>query len=89
MVAGVAGLVAGAMSMAAGEFVSVSSQRDTERADIAKEERELAHEPEIGAPRADRRSTSAAASTRSSLARWPSASWQPIRSAHTFATSSG
>lgn len=46
LVAGVAGLVAGAMSMAAGEYVSVSSQRDTERADIAKEERELAHEPE-------------------------------------------
>lgn len=37
-----AGLVAGAMSMAAGEFVSVSSQADTERADRAKEERELA-----------------------------------------------
>jgi VIT1/CCC1 family predicted Fe2+/Mn2+ transporter len=46
IVAGVAGLVAGAMSMAAGEFVSVSSQRDTERADIAREARELHHEPE-------------------------------------------
>jgi VIT1/CCC1 family predicted Fe2+/Mn2+ transporter len=45
LVAGVAGLVAGAMSMAAGEFVSVSSQADTERADIARETRELATEP--------------------------------------------
>ena len=46
LVAGLAGLVAGAMSMAAGEFVSVSSQRDAERADIAKEKHELATEPE-------------------------------------------
>lgn len=45
LVAGVAGLVAGAMSMAAGEYVSVSSQADTERADIALEERELAADP--------------------------------------------
>lgn len=42
MVAGVAGLVAGAMSMAAGEYVSVSSQSDTENADIARERNELA-----------------------------------------------
>lgn len=41
-VAGVAGLVAGAMSMAAGEYVSVSSQSDTERADLEREKRELA-----------------------------------------------
>ena len=41
MVAGVAGLVAGAMSMAAGEYVSVSSQADTERADVACERHEL------------------------------------------------
>lgn len=41
LVAGVAGLVAGAMSMAAGEYVSVSSQSDTERADLARERREL------------------------------------------------
>lgn len=45
LVAGVAGLVAGAMSMAAGEYVSVSSQADTERADIALERRELAADP--------------------------------------------
>lgn len=44
--AGVAALAAGAMSMAAGEFVSVSSQRDTENADLAREERELADDPE-------------------------------------------
>lgn len=42
MVAGVAGLVAGAMSMAAGEYVSVSSQADTENADLARERNELA-----------------------------------------------
>lgn len=42
MVAGVAGLVAGAMSMAAGEYVSVSSQADTERADLERERKELA-----------------------------------------------
>ena len=41
IVAGVAGLVAGAMSMAAGEYVSVSSQADTERADLAREKKEL------------------------------------------------
>src|SRR6188508_1519209 len=46
LVAGVAGLFAGAMSMAVGEFVSVSSQRDAERADIAREKEELAHAPE-------------------------------------------
>jgi VIT1/CCC1 family predicted Fe2+/Mn2+ transporter len=42
IVAGIAGLVAGAMSMAAGEYVSVSSQSDTEEADLARERRELA-----------------------------------------------
>ena len=42
LVAGVAGLVAGAMSMAAGEYVSVSSQADTEAADLQRERRELA-----------------------------------------------
>ncbi|QOW21990.1 VIT1/CCC1 transporter family protein [Novilysobacter avium] len=42
LVAGVAGLVSGAMSMAAGEYVSVSSQADTERADLARESKELA-----------------------------------------------
>lgn len=46
LVAGVAGLVAGAMSMAAGEYVSVSSQSDTERADLARESGELVREPE-------------------------------------------
>lgn len=46
LVAGVAGLVAGAMSMAAGEYVSVSSQSDTEEADMARERKELAEQPE-------------------------------------------
>ena len=46
LVAGVAGLVAGAMSMAAGEYVSVHSQADIEKADIAKETRELETDPD-------------------------------------------
>ena len=45
LVAGIAGLVAGAMSMAAGEYVSVSSQADTENADLARERAELAADP--------------------------------------------
>lgn len=47
LIAGVAGLVAGSMSMAAGEYVSVSSQSDTERADLARESAELAAQPEM------------------------------------------
>ena len=47
LIAGVAGLVAGAMSMAAGEYVSVSSQSDTERADLARERAELTAQPEM------------------------------------------
>ncbi len=46
LLAGVAGLVAGAMSMAAGEYVSVQSQADTQAAEIRKERRELAAQPE-------------------------------------------
>ena len=46
LVAGVAGLVAGSMSMAVGEYVSVSSQRDAEQADIVLEADELMHEPD-------------------------------------------
>ncbi|MED5371053.1 MAG: VIT family protein [Myxococcota bacterium] len=45
-VAGLAGLIGGALSMAAGEYVSVSSQRDVEEADLATERRELREEPE-------------------------------------------
>lgn len=47
LVAGVAALFAGAMSMAAGEYVSVSSQADTEKADLARERLELAQQPEL------------------------------------------
>lgn len=47
VIAGVAGLVAGAMSMAAGEYVSVSSQADTERADLERERNELATTPQL------------------------------------------
>ncbi|HEY5780977.1 MAG TPA: VIT family protein [Lysobacter sp.] len=46
LMSGIAGMVAGAMSMAAGEYVSVQSQADTEHADLAKEKRELAEDPE-------------------------------------------
>jgi len=46
LIAGAAGLVAGAMSMAAGEYVSVSSQADTEQADLARERAELTSNPE-------------------------------------------
>lgn len=46
MIAGIAGLVAGAVSMAAGEYVSVSTQRDSEKALLAKERRELDEDPE-------------------------------------------
>ena len=46
LVTGIAGLVAGAMSMAAGEYVSVSSQADTEQADLERERLELATEPD-------------------------------------------
>jgi len=45
LIAGVAGLVAGAMSMAAGEYVSVSSQSDSEQADLARERKELSESP--------------------------------------------
>jgi len=47
VLAGTAGLVAGAMSMAAGEFISVSSQADAERADIARETKELRDDPDF------------------------------------------
>src|ERR1700719_4359566 len=47
LIAGVAGLVAGAMSMAAGEYVSVSSQSDTEKADLARERKELSENAEF------------------------------------------
>lgn len=47
LIAGVAGLVAGALSMAAVEYVSVSSQADTERADLAREQHELQTDPEF------------------------------------------
>lgn len=47
LIAGIAGLVAGAMSMAAGEYVSVSSQADTEQADLARERLELESQPDV------------------------------------------
>jgi VIT1/CCC1 family predicted Fe2+/Mn2+ transporter len=47
LIAGVAGLVAGSLSMAAGEYVSVSSQKDAENADLARERRELIEQPDF------------------------------------------
>ncbi len=47
LIAGIAALFAGAMSMAAGEYVSVSSQADTEKADLAREDRELTQRPDL------------------------------------------
>ena len=47
LLSGIAALVAGAMSMAAGEYVSVSAQSDTERADLAKEKKALAQQPRV------------------------------------------
>src|SRR5450631_3979454 len=47
LIAGVAGVVAGAMSMASGEYVSVSSQADTEHADLARERAELKQDPAL------------------------------------------
>lgn len=47
LLAGIAGLVAGSLSMAAGEFVSVSSQADTEQADLARERKELAEDRQL------------------------------------------
>lgn len=47
ILAALAGMIAGAMSMAAGEYVSVSSQEDTERADLRREQRELEEMPEV------------------------------------------
>jgi VIT1/CCC1 family predicted Fe2+/Mn2+ transporter len=47
LLAGIAGMVAGAMSMAAGEYVSVSSQSDTEAADLARERQELKEQPDF------------------------------------------
>ena len=47
LIAGIAGLVAGSLSMAAGEYVSVSSQADAEGADLARERKELADQPEF------------------------------------------
>jgi VIT1/CCC1 family predicted Fe2+/Mn2+ transporter len=46
LLTGIAGLVAGSLSMAAGEYISVQSQADTENADLSRERRELAQEPE-------------------------------------------
>ena len=70
LIAGVAGLVAGAMSMAAGEYVSVSSQSDTEQADLARERKELSEMPSSN-KRNLPRSTSSEVSKKRSRCRLP------------------
>ena len=70
LIAGVAGLVAGAMSMAAGEYVSVSSQSDTEQADLARERKELSETPGSNLMSLPK-STSSVASIRRSPGRLP------------------
>ena len=71
LTAGVAGLAAGSMAMAAGEYVPVSSQVDVERADRAKEERELAADPEAELAWSWRASTASAACPSHWLSRLP------------------
>ena len=71
LTAGIAGLAAGALSMAVGEYVSVSTQRDTERALLAKERRELHEMPGRGARRADRDLRRQGPLPRRRRARWP------------------
>ena len=92
--AGIAGLVAGALSMAAGEYVSVSSQRDTERADIRLEERELRPRPGRRAARARRDLRAAGPGRRRSRARWrwpcrAGARWRRTPATSWASTSSG
>ena len=78
LLAGVAGLVAGAMSMAAGEYVSVSSQSDTEGADLAREQRELADNPDFEQGNS-LRSMSRAALTPLLLIKLRNSSWPRMR----------
>ena len=70
LIAGVAGLVAGAMAMAAGEYVSVSSQSDTEQADLARERKELKKNLGLSLMSLPK-STSSVASIRRRRERWP------------------
>ncbi|MCK7468849.1 MAG: VIT1/CCC1 transporter family protein [Desulfosudis oleivorans] len=71
LVAGVAGLVAGAMSMAAGEYVSVSSQADTEQADIARERARTGRRPDARRSRAGRHLRGSAGWMPNWRGRWP------------------
>ncbi len=84
---GVAGLVAGAMSMAAGEYVSVHSQADTEQADLARERAELEADP-AAEQRELAASMSHAGSSLPWHSRWRNNSWRTTRSARMRATSS-
>jgi vacuolar iron transporter family protein len=85
LLAAVAGLVAGAFSMAAGEYVSVSSQADTERADIARERHELATDP--AKERAELAAIYVARGLSPDLAKSLTSSWPMIPSAPMPATS--
>ena len=87
LVAGLAGLVAGAMSMAAGEYVSVSSQADTESADLERERGELRDDPRTRARGAERHLPRARARCRSRPPGGAGASPPTTRSVRTPATS--
>ncbi len=88
LVAGVAGLVAGAMSMAAGEYVSVSSQADTEQADLERETRRTRGRAERSARSSPRSTSRAGPRAGAGADRWPTSSWRTTRSAPMRATSS-
>ena len=89
LTAGIAGLVAGALSMAAGEYVSVSSQRDAEQADLRLEARELRRDPRGRAARAGRDLRAARPAAGAGAARWPSPVARATRWRPTPGTSSG
>ncbi len=88
LLAASAGLVAGALSMAAGEYVSVSSQADTESADYERERRELADNPVVRTPGARRHLPRARPERGARRCRWPASSWRTTRSARTRETNS-
>ena len=82
LLTGVAGLVAGAMSMAAGEYVSVSSQSDTEHADLARESKELADTPDFEREELAqiyvKRGVDHELAVRLQISSWPRMLWVPM-----------
>ena len=88
LLAGAAGLAAGAMSMAAGEYVSVSSQADTEAADLSRERRELAASPAAEKRGSFHQSTRRVALIKQQPTRWRRSFWPKMPSAHTLGMNS-